>query len=84
LQRLFRGERVWQPHREHIYQKMVISGLGHSTVALIYGACSAILVIFLVSTLIYSLNFENSVLGAAAVLTVLLVAIWQLTVRTGK
>jgi UDP-N-acetylmuramyl pentapeptide phosphotransferase/UDP-N-acetylglucosamine-1-phosphate transferase len=27
--RLVRGERVWQAHREHYYQRMVRSGLGH-------------------------------------------------------
>jgi UDP-N-acetylmuramyl pentapeptide phosphotransferase/UDP-N-acetylglucosamine-1-phosphate transferase len=29
LKRLARGERVWQPHREHYYQRMVRMGLGH-------------------------------------------------------
>lgn len=29
LRRALRGERVWQAHREHAYQRMVRSGLGH-------------------------------------------------------
>jgi len=28
--RLARGERFWQPHREHYYQRMVRSGIGHA------------------------------------------------------
>jgi UDP-N-acetylmuramyl pentapeptide phosphotransferase/UDP-N-acetylglucosamine-1-phosphate transferase len=30
--RLLRGEKVWQAHRQHFYQKAVIRGLGHATV----------------------------------------------------
>ncbi|MDR6207796.1 MraY family glycosyltransferase [Paraburkholderia graminis] len=32
--RLLRGERFWQPHREHYYQRMVRSGVGHARTAL--------------------------------------------------
>jgi len=36
--RLVRRERVWQAHRDHYYQRMVRSGLGHRGTALIaYG-----------------------------------------------
>jgi UDP-N-acetylmuramyl pentapeptide phosphotransferase/UDP-N-acetylglucosamine-1-phosphate transferase len=32
--RLLRGERFWQAHREHYYQRMVRSGIGHARTAL--------------------------------------------------
>ena len=32
LRRLLRGERVWQAHREHFYQRAVQRGLGHAAV----------------------------------------------------
>jgi UDP-N-acetylmuramyl pentapeptide phosphotransferase/UDP-N-acetylglucosamine-1-phosphate transferase len=32
MRRLFRGERVWQAHREHYYQRAVQGGLGHAAV----------------------------------------------------
>ncbi len=35
LRRLFRGERVWEPHRCHLYQRLVRAGLRHDTVVLI-------------------------------------------------
>lgn len=45
LKRLLRGERVWQAHKEHYYQRMVRMGLGHRGAALAgYGvmiACAA-------------------------------------------
>ncbi|KVD48541.1 glycosyl transferase [Burkholderia sp. ABCPW 11] len=34
LRRLLRGEKFWQAHREHYYQKMVRSGVGHGRTAL--------------------------------------------------
>jgi len=32
FRRLLRGERVWEPHRQHFYQRAVRDGLGHSAV----------------------------------------------------
>ena len=32
LRRLLRGERVWEPHRQHLYQRAVHSGLSHAAV----------------------------------------------------
>ena len=33
LKRAVRGERVWRPHREHYYQRMVRMGMGHRATA---------------------------------------------------
>jgi UDP-N-acetylmuramyl pentapeptide phosphotransferase/UDP-N-acetylglucosamine-1-phosphate transferase len=35
LKRGWRGEKVWQAHREHYYQRMVQHGLGHRNTALL-------------------------------------------------
>src|SRR5258706_416842 len=35
IRRLVRGERVWQAHREHYYQRMVRMGLGHAGTAIV-------------------------------------------------
>jgi len=35
VKRLIRGERVWQAHRDHYYQRMVRAGLGHRRTACI-------------------------------------------------
>ncbi|RQS70141.1 glycosyl transferase [Burkholderia sp. Bp8963] len=34
LRRLLRGEKFWQAHREHYYQRMVRSGIGHARTAI--------------------------------------------------
>ncbi len=45
IKRLVRGERVWQAHREHYYQRMVRMGLGHRRTAYVcyalMAACAA-------------------------------------------
>lgn len=33
VRRLLRGEKFWQAHREHYYQRMVLSGIGHAATA---------------------------------------------------
>lgn len=43
LKRLLRGERVWQAHREHYYQRLVQMGWGHRNTALLeYGLMSGV------------------------------------------
>jgi len=48
VRRAVRGERVWKAHREHYYQRIVLSGWSHRrTVAVEYGvmACCAVLAV---------------------------------------
>ena len=70
--RLFRGAKIWQPHREHIYQKLVIGGLSHALVTTIYGTASLILVLVLTAAMRSSWGFEKTVLATALGLTGLL------------
>ncbi len=35
LKRLLRGEKIWQAHREHYYQRLIRAGLGHRNTALL-------------------------------------------------
>jgi UDP-GlcNAc:undecaprenyl-phosphate/decaprenyl-phosphate GlcNAc-1-phosphate transferase len=42
LKRLVRGERVWQAHRSHYYQRMVLMGLGHRRTAWVAYALMAV------------------------------------------
>jgi UDP-N-acetylmuramyl pentapeptide phosphotransferase/UDP-N-acetylglucosamine-1-phosphate transferase len=41
VRRLVRREKVWRAHREHLYQRLVISGARHRKVTLLYGLLSA-------------------------------------------
>lgn len=44
LRRLFRGERIWEAHREHFYQRAVQAGLSHGQVAVRILAANLVLV----------------------------------------
>jgi UDP-N-acetylmuramyl pentapeptide phosphotransferase/UDP-N-acetylglucosamine-1-phosphate transferase len=50
--RLVRGHKVWTPHREHLYQRLIISGISHGTVTLVYGLLSFVTVLALASALV--------------------------------
>jgi Fuc2NAc and GlcNAc transferase len=84
LGRLLRGEKVWQPHRKHIYQRLVIAGLSHSLVTTIYGFASAVLVFVLICALKYSWRIETTVFAVVIIETALLILIWQKLVREAE
>jgi Fuc2NAc and GlcNAc transferase len=45
LRRVFNKERVWEAHRGHIYQKLVLKGFSHQTVTILYGIISGVTVL---------------------------------------
>jgi hypothetical protein len=47
VRRLLKKDKVWQAHREHLYQKMVVKGYSHTVVTSIYGGFSLMLLCFL-------------------------------------
>jgi Fuc2NAc and GlcNAc transferase len=42
IRRLRRGERVWQAHKTHLYQRAVATGLSHRDVLVVYAAWCAV------------------------------------------
>lgn len=42
LRRLIRRENVFRAHRSHLYQRLVIAGLSHGVVSVIYGSLAAV------------------------------------------
>lgn len=41
--RILNGEKVWEAHRGHLYQKLVIEGFPHRSVTILYGLFSALI-----------------------------------------
>jgi UDP-N-acetylmuramyl pentapeptide phosphotransferase/UDP-N-acetylglucosamine-1-phosphate transferase len=56
FRRMVNGERVWEAHRGHLYQRMVIGGMSHRTVTMLYGSGAGILAAFTLLALIFSGN----------------------------
>ena len=52
IRRAVKKEKVWEAHRSHLYQRLVIKGFSHQTVTIIYGLISALTIfatVFLLS-----------------------------------
>ncbi len=45
FRRLINGEKVWQAHRQHLYQRLVISGYSHQRTTLIYGSFAIVIAV---------------------------------------
>ena len=75
IRRLLRGERVWEAHREHYYQRLVRMGFGHRGTAWIeYGAMAGCAGTALVARDI-TMEIQLVALGTAA-LCLAAIAVW--------
>ena len=78
IRRLMRRERLSQAHRSHIYQRLVLSGLSHRSVSLVYmflgltGSAAAVLFVFLSNRLFASFV---SILALALILAIPLILV---------
>ncbi|WP_233847630.1 MraY family glycosyltransferase [Paraburkholderia sp. HD33-4] len=71
LKRLLRGEKFWQAHREHYYQRLVQSGLGHASTAWIWYLFMAAGIMLAIWALQFALLYQWLVVVAwAAVLVI--------------
>ena len=61
LKRIARMEKVWHAHREHIYQKLVISGFSHALVTGIYAILSISILLLLIFWLQNNSRFKDFV-----------------------
>lgn len=48
FKRILKREKIWQAHREHIYQRLVIRGFSHRFVTSVYAVFSIIILILLI------------------------------------
>lgn len=69
IRRLLRGERIWQAHREHIYQKFVKSGFSHRFVSSLYGVLAGTTVLLAIIWGIYGGKYEFFVFSGIGALT---------------
>lgn len=82
LRRLLRGEKVWQPHREHFYQRATQRGLSHAAVVRRVLAVKVVLVCLAAGTLAVPTAGQIGLVGLAAGL-VLAALGWLAPFRTG-
>jgi UDP-N-acetylmuramyl pentapeptide phosphotransferase/UDP-N-acetylglucosamine-1-phosphate transferase len=69
LKRLLRGEKPWMPHREHFYQRAVMSGTGPSVVVARASAVNvALIALALLSTSYPALAVTGAIASVAGLL----------------
>lgn len=73
VKRTLQRERVWQAHRKHLYQRLVIAGWQHSTVSLIYGSAAAILSLTVCLSIIIGGNYGALTVLSLVFLTAMIV-----------
>ena len=79
--RLARGEKPWQPHRQHFYQRAVLGGATPAAVVLRVSVANAALMALAVLSIRYPLP---ALVGAAAVVGALLVEMQRLANGGGR
>ena len=66
LSRLFRGEKIWEPHRSHLYQRLVKAGLPHDRAAVrIIGAATVLAALAIISFRMGKATAQWSVLATS-------------------
>jgi len=78
VRRLVKRENVFAAHRSHLYQRLVISGLSHQTVTLLYVALALIGVVL---ALAFVLDCRYIGIITLTVLLLCMLGLWRLTVR---
>lgn len=63
LGRIKSGQIVWEAHRQHIYQKLVVNGYSHQFVTVLYGILTLFVSVFLLLFLYFENNVYISVFG---------------------
>lgn len=71
IRRVIARKKVWQAHREHIYQQLIIAGWSHAPVALIYNSAALLLIVLVLLAVILSGIFPVLAFLCFAALTLL-------------
>ncbi len=69
LRRLVRGEKIWQAHREHLFQRLTLSGLSHRRVTIFYGILASVLSTFILLSVEFRQDIEVAILPVVIILT---------------
>lgn len=82
VRRAMRGAKLWQAHREHFYQQLVVAGMSHSSVTIVYGTLTGILAIVGVTVLFAENRGVEWLVGCVLAVTTVPAIIFTLWMRT--
>ncbi len=69
VRRAIRGEKIWLPHREHLFQRLVSTGLSHRFVTIIYAVLASILSLMILISVKYRDDIGLALLPVVFMLT---------------
>ncbi|MGE3465981.1 MAG: glycosyltransferase family 4 protein [Pyrinomonadaceae bacterium] len=75
LKRAVRGEKIWLPHREHLFQLLVLSGFSHRQVTVMYGILASMLCASVLVSVRYRDEIGLAMFPVVGVLTAILLLI---------
>jgi len=78
LRRLWQGERIWTPHRSHLYQRLVRAGLAHSVV--VSGVAAAMVPLTFAAAAAYRSRNSLASWLVTGMAVLFFVVYWQLVV----
>ncbi len=80
--RLLRGNKPWQAHREHLYQRMVRSGLGHGRTAMLWYAVMIAAGVTAIAALSWPIGAQFGLLTVwTAVYATVFASTWRLGIK---
>ena len=80
LRRTVKGERLWEAHRSHLYQRLVAAGYSHRAVSLLYGSSTLVLT----SLAVIALASPGRVEWLLLVLSIMVAAVLLISAHPGK
>lgn len=69
VKRALRGEKIWLPHREHLFQLLVLSGFSHRQVTAFYGVLASLLCLSVLISVRYREEIGLAMFPVVIVLT---------------
>jgi Fuc2NAc and GlcNAc transferase len=69
LRRAVRGEKIWEAHREHLFQRLMLSGLSHRRVTIFYGILASVLSTIILLSVEFREDIEIAILPVVIILT---------------
>jgi UDP-N-acetylmuramyl pentapeptide phosphotransferase/UDP-N-acetylglucosamine-1-phosphate transferase len=75
LRRLVRGERIWVGHKEHLFQRLVLSGLSHTQVTVIYGVLASLLTLSVLISVRFREDIGLAMFPVVFILTTILLGV---------
>lgn len=74
--RLFRGEKIWKPHRSHLYQQLAKRGIPHDVIVVRVSAMALIINALCVAAVAFDYKILDWLAVAAAVVLFVVYAYW--------